>query len=160
MKRAVITGMGAVSSLGTSLDQISRSLQEGCSGIGIDPERKQRGFRSCLTGLVRGFDPSQRFDRKTRKTMGEAAAYGCAAALDAVADASLTPAQLTRPEVGAIFGNDSTCQAAEVLFSQLEAAGRTTALGSGHIIRVMNSTVTMNLATLLGFKGACWSLSA
>ncbi len=160
MKRAVITGIGAISSLGTSLDEISRSLREGRSGIGIDPERKQRGFRSCLTGLVQGFKPAERFDRKTRKTMGEAAAYGCAAALEAVADAAIAQNQLARPEVGAIFGNDSTCQATEALFSELQVAGRTTALGSGHIIRVMNSTVTMNLATLLGFQGACWSLSA
>ncbi len=160
MKRAVITGMGAISSLGTSLDEISRSLRDGRSGIGIDPERKERGFRSCLSGLIKGFDPAVRFDRKTRKTMGEAAAYGCAAALDAVADAKIGTHQLARPEVGAIFGNDSTCEASQLLFSELTQVKRTTALGSGHIIRVMNSTVTMNLATLLGFQGACWSISA
>jgi len=160
MRRAVITGIGAISSLGTSLDEISRSLREGRSGIGIDPERKQRGFRSCLSGMIKGFDPAARFDRKARKTMGEAAAYGCAAALDAVADAAIAPQELARPEVGAIFGNDSTCEAAEALFSELDNVKRTTALGSGHIIRVMNSTVTMNLATLLGFQGACWSISA
>jgi 3-oxoacyl-[acyl-carrier-protein] synthase-1 len=92
--------------------------------------------------------------------MGEAAAYGCAAALDAIADAAIATHELARPEVGAIFGNDSTCQASEALFSELYDVGRTTALGSGHIIRVLNSTVTMNLATLLGFQGACWSISA
>ena len=160
MRRAVITGIGAISSLGTSLNEISRSLREGRSGIGIDPERKQRGFRSCLSGLIKGFDPAARFDRKTRKTMGEAAAYGCAAALDAIADAAIATDELARPEVGAIFGNDSTFQASEALFSELCDVGRTSALGSGHIIRVMNSTVTMNLATLLGFQGACWSISA
>jgi 3-oxoacyl-[acyl-carrier-protein] synthase I len=160
MRRPVITGMGAISSLGTSLDEISRSLREGRSGIGIDPERRQRGFRSCLTGLIKGFDAAARFDRKTRKTMGEAAAYGCAAALDAVADAGIATHELARPDVGAIFGNDSTCQASESLFTEFSKVGRTTALGSGHIIRVMNSTVTMNLATLLGFQGACWSISA
>ena len=160
MRRAVITGIGAISSLGTSLDEISRSLREGRSGIGIDPERKQRGFRSCLSGLIKGFDPAARFDRKTRKTMGEAAAYGCAAALDAIADAAIAAHELARPEVGAIFGNDTTCQASEALFSELHDVRRTTALGSSHIIKVMNSTVTMNLATLLGFQGACWSISA
>ncbi|MBU8895233.1 beta-ketoacyl-[acyl-carrier-protein] synthase family protein [Corallococcus sp. M34] len=160
MKRVVITGLGVVSAIGTSLPEVTQSLREGRSGIGIDPERKARGFRSSLTGVVRGFDPTRRFDRKARRTMGEAAAYGCAAALDAIEDAGLERASLASPDVGAIFGNDSTCQAAEVMFSELSATGRTGALGSGHIIRVMNSTVTMNLATLLGLQGACWSLSA
>ncbi|MCI0569714.1 MAG: beta-ketoacyl-[acyl-carrier-protein] synthase family protein, partial [Myxococcaceae bacterium] len=78
----------------------------------------------------------------------------------ALADAGIDPGSLARPEVGTIFGNDSTCQANEALFGALEEEGRTSALGSGHIIKVMSSTVTMNLATLLKLQGACWSLSA
>src|SRR5262249_62289991 len=128
MRRAVITGIGAISSLGTSLDEISRSLREGRSGIGIDPERRQRGFRSCLSGMVKGFDPAARFDRKTRKTMGEAAAYGCAAALDAVADAAIAPHALARPDAGATFANDSTHKGSEALLAQLGNVRRITAL--------------------------------
>ncbi len=160
MRRVVITGMGVVSAIGQTLDEVSRSLREGTSGIGVDPERKTRHFRSPLTGIIRGFDASKRFDRKARKTMGQAAAYGGAAALDAVADARLDAKSLARPDVGVIFGNDSTCDASADLFEQLARYGRTTALGSAHIIKVMNSTVTMNLATLLGARGACWTLSA
>ena len=77
MRRAVITGLGAISTLGLSLADISASLRDGVSGVGIDEERKARGFRSALTGVVKGFDPAARFDRKARKTMGQAAAYGC-----------------------------------------------------------------------------------
>ncbi len=160
MRRAVITGMGAVSSLGLTLDTISRSLREGISGVGVDLERKARGFRSALTGLIKGFDAAAHFDRKARKTMGEAAAYGCASALGAIADAGLAKESLARPEVGVIFGNDTTCVSAREMFDELAHSGRTHALGSGRIIRVMNSTVTMNLGTLLGVQGACWSLSA
>jgi 3-oxoacyl-[acyl-carrier-protein] synthase-1 len=160
MKRVVITGLGVISSIGITQAEVIRSLREGLSGIALDPERRARGFRSCLSGQVKGFDPVQRFDRKARRTLGEAAAYGCAAAFDAIADAGLDAKSLANPEVGAIFGNDSTCQAAEPMFKELAEQGRTSALGSGHIIKVMNSTVTMNLATMLGLQGACWSLSA
>jgi 3-oxoacyl-[acyl-carrier-protein] synthase-1 len=160
MSRAVITGIGAVSSLGHSLDSISRALKEGHSGIEVDPERKAMGFRCSLTGVIKGFDATKRFDRKQRKTMSQAALFGCTAAMDAVADAGFKPGELARPDVGVVFGNDSTCDAAHDLFSQLKASGRTSALGSGHIIKVMNSTVTMNLSSLLGVKGACWTLSA
>ena len=160
MQRAVITGMGAVSSLGLTLEAISRSLQEGRSGIELDPERRARGFRSALTGVVKGFDAAKWFDRKARKTMGQPAAYGCAAAYEALTDAGVDFATLARPEVGVIFGNDSTCQSADDLLGGLQQGGRTGALGTGHIIKVMNSTVTMNLATLLKVQGANWSLSA
>ena len=106
MKRAVITGLGTVSCLGLTPDEVSRALREGRSGIGLDPERKARGFRSALTGRVQGFDPAARFDRKVRRTLGEAAAYGCAAALDALTDAGFPLGSLARPEVGIVFGND------------------------------------------------------
>lgn len=160
MRRAVITGIGAVSSLGLSLDAISHALRSGASGIEIDPERRARGFRSTLTGVIKGFDPARHFDRKHRKTMGQAALFGCTAALDAVADAGFKRDGLSRPDVGVIFGNDSTCDASDELFTSLKATGRTSALGTGHIIRVMNSTVTMNLSNILGVKGAAWTLSA
>jgi 3-oxoacyl-[acyl-carrier-protein] synthase-1 len=160
MRRAVITGIGAVSSLGHTLDGISRALKEGTSGIELDLERKAKGFRCSLTGVIKGFDPAKRFDRKHRKTMSQAALFGCTAALDAATDAGFKPGELSRPEVGVVFGNDSTVDAADELLGQYRAAGRTSALGSGHIIKVMNSTVTMNLSSLLGVKGACWTLSA
>lgn len=160
MRRVVISGLGTISSLGLTLDEVSQSLRNGRSGIAFDPERKSLGFRSALTGVVKGFDATARFDRKQRKTMGQAAAYGCAAALDAIADAKLPEARLAQPDVGLIFGNDSTCDAANDLFTGLAREKRTSALGTGHIIKVMNSTVTMNLSALTGARGACWTLSA
>ncbi len=160
LRRAVITGIGTISSLGTSLPAVSESLQLGKSGIAVDPERKARGFRSPLTGVVKGFDPAARFDRKHRKTMGTAAAYGCAAALDAVTDSGIPRDRLAAPDVGVIFGNDSTCDSAQDLFTTLDQTKRTAALGTGHIIKVMNSSVTMNLSSMFGVQGACWTLSA
>lgn len=160
LQRAVITGVGTTSCLGLTLDEVSRALREGRSGIALDAERKAVGFRSSLTGVVRGFDAVARFDRKARKTMGQAAAYGCASALDALEDAGLGRDALRNPMAGVIFGNDTTCQDTDAALLELRAQGRTTALGSAPIIKVMNSTVTMNLSALLGVQGAAWTLSA
>ena len=52
MNRVVITGMGIWSCLGKTLDEVRDSLYEGRSGIVFDPERKEIGFRSALTGKV------------------------------------------------------------------------------------------------------------
>ena len=51
-RRVVITGMGIWSCLGTDLDTVKESLYAGKSGIGIQPERLEYGYRSALTGIV------------------------------------------------------------------------------------------------------------
>ena len=108
MARAVITGIGLVSTLGQTHADVSRSLREGIVGIEVDPERKAKGFRSPLTGVIKGFDAQAEFDRKTRKTLSQAGQYGCAAALRAVADSKLPRERLAAPDVGVIFCNDTT----------------------------------------------------
>ena len=51
-KRVVVTGMGIYSCIGKNLDEVTKSLREGRSGIGIDPKRTEYGYRSPLTGIV------------------------------------------------------------------------------------------------------------
>ncbi len=51
--RVVITGMGIYSCIGTSLEEVRESLYQGKSGIVLDQDRKEFGFRSGLTGTVR-----------------------------------------------------------------------------------------------------------
>ena len=53
MNRVVITGIGIYSCLGKNLEEVTKSLFEGKSGIGIDLRRKEIGFRSSLTGIIR-----------------------------------------------------------------------------------------------------------
>ena len=65
-KRVVITGMGIYSCIGTSLDEVKDSLYQGKSGISIDPERKEFGFRSALTGMVPKPDLKNLLSRRQR----------------------------------------------------------------------------------------------
>ena len=59
-RRVVVTGIGLVSGLGLSLDEVSRSLREGRSTIRVVPERSRLGFNSPLSGaLPAGFDPRE-----------------------------------------------------------------------------------------------------
>jgi 3-oxoacyl-[acyl-carrier-protein] synthase-1 len=158
---AAITGLGIISCLGLNVAEVTRSLQEGRSGIVLDEERRRRGFRSALTGRITGFDPKDwGLRRKHLSTMGEPARYACAAAMDAVKDAGLTPGDLQSERCGLIFGNDSAIEAAVASLQQVEAEGGTHHLGAGHVFKSMNSTVSMNLAAYFGVRGATWCLSA
>ena len=80
MNRVVITGMGIYSCLGSNLDEVKTSLQAGKSGIGIDPVRTDRGFRSALTGILPTPDLKKLLKRRMRVGMGQESEYGETAA--------------------------------------------------------------------------------
>ncbi len=151
--------MGAVSCLGTRLDDVSASLRAGRSGIVRDPARVELGFRSPLTGAIQGYDPRAYANRKQAKTMGQPALYAVGAAVEAVRDARLAEDALRDPNVGIVVGNDSCALPVVEAVDSVRAEKTTRLIGSGSIIQVMNSTVTMNLATFFGIRGASWTLS-
>ena len=62
--RVVITGLGIWSSIGTSLGEVTESLREGRSGIGLDPERRELGYISALTGIVKRPELKGALDRR------------------------------------------------------------------------------------------------
>jgi 3-oxoacyl-[acyl-carrier-protein] synthase-1 len=160
MHRVAITGIGIVSCLGNDPETVTTSLRQGRSGIVVDEERRRLGFRSPLTGAVRGFDPPALLSRKQRKTMPEFAIQAYSAASDALGMAGLSAEEIRNPETGLIFGCDSSCIAAIEQVDALREKGETKLIGSGAVFRSMTSCVTMNLNTLLQTRGACWTISS
>ncbi len=135
-------------------------MRAGTSGITVDPRRRELGFRSPLTGVIRGFDPRARLDRKARKSMHESAQWQACAALEAIAQAGLDAANLRNPRTGLIIGNDSTSAANVEIADAVRRDKTTQQLGSGYIFQAMNSTASMNLNALIGTQGANWTLAA
>ncbi len=160
MHRVAITGVGIISCLGNDRETVGRALRQGKSGIVFDPERQALGFRSPLTGVIRDFEPSRHLSKKQRKTMPDFAVWTHAAAMDALEQAGLAPEAIRNEETGLIFGCDSSCIAAVEQTRSLQQSGETRSIGSGLVFRSMTSSVTMNLNTLLGTRGACWSIAS
>ncbi len=160
MERVVITGLGLVSCLGHSTEEVAASLRAGRSGIVRDPERVEVGFRSPLTGAIQDFDARRYLSRKERRSMGEPAMYAAVAALRSIEDAQLDRDSLRRPDAGVILGNDSTAGSVVSMVDRTRADRSTRNLGSSAIVEVMNSTATMNLSVLLGTRGANWTVAA
>jgi len=160
MHRVVVTGMGIVSCLGDELDQVSQSLQEGRSGVVYSEERKRHGFRSALMTKLPDVDYRKELDRKARKFMPEPAIYCAAAANRAIRSARLDREEYARDDVGIIIGNDSSSGPLPELMETLEEFGESHFLGSTMVIRVMNSTVSMNLGPYLGARGINLTISA
>ncbi|MFO7766659.1 MAG: beta-ketoacyl-[acyl-carrier-protein] synthase family protein [Pelovirga sp.] len=159
MYRVAITGIGIISCLGQDIDNVGTALKAGTSGVLVDPERIRRGFRSPLTATIGDFDYSI-LSRKQRKSMPDFAVWAYAATASALQMAKLNEEHIRNDQTGLLFGCDSSCIAAVEQVEALAAAGETKGIGSGQIFRSMTSNVTMNLNTLLGTRGACWSLSS
>ncbi len=160
MRRVVITGVGAISVLGLDHASIAKSLYEGSSGITADLDRLKVGFRSPLTGHIVGFNGASYLSRKERKTMSEFVQQAYVATLQAIEQAALPKELLQSSRCGIIFGNDSTVEACFELAALRREPDLTSSLGSGHMFKIMNSTLSMNLGVLLGISGGSWTISA
>jgi len=160
MNRVVITGIGAWSCLGKTLDEVKESLFTGKSGIIFDPARKEMGYRSALTGFVERPQLKGLLDRRQRIGMAEPAEYAYMATLEALKVAGIEPDFMNKNEVGIIYGNDSVAGATIEANDIVRAKKDTTLLGSGAIFQTMNCTATMNLSTIFKLKGINYTLGA
>jgi len=159
-RRVVITGIGIWSCIGKNKEEVTASLREGRSGIGIDPQRTEYGYRSPLTGIVEKPQLKGKLDRKLRMYLAEEGEYAYVAALEAFQQANIDENYLQNNEVGVIFGNDSSAKAVIESHEMAMEKKDTTLIGSAAIFQSMNSTVTMNLSTIFHLKGINMTVSA
>ena len=160
MKRVVITGMGIWSCIGTSIEEVRNSLYQGISGIGIDQDRLDYGYRSGLTGIVQRPQLKGVLDRRTRMGLSEEAEYAFMASKDAFQMAGVDDAYLLSNEVGVIFGNDSSASAVVETANIMAEKHDSAMIGSGLIFQGMNSTVNMNMNTIFHLRGVNFSVSS
>ena len=158
-RRVVITGMGIWSCIGENLDQVKESLYEGRSGIGIDPARKEMGYRSALTGILNTPELKGKVDRRQRLCLPEQGKYAFVATEQALAQAGIDSEFLANREVGILYGNDSSAEAVINGIDIIREKKNTAMVGSGNIFQSMNSTITMNLATIFNLRGINFTVS-
>jgi 3-oxoacyl-[acyl-carrier-protein] synthase I len=159
-RRVVITGMGIYSCLGISLDEVKESLYQGKSGIHYDPERKEFGFKSALTGMVPKPDLKELLNRRQRISVGEETEYAYMATIEALKNAKMDDAFFEENEVGIMYGNDSVSKGIIEATDIIREKKDTALIGSGAIFKSMNSTVTMNLSTIFKLRGINLTISA
>lgn len=160
MKRVVITGLGIYSCIGKNLEEVRDSLFKGTSGIILDPARKEFGYRSGLTGLVERPQLKGILDRRARVMLPEQGEFAYMATLEALRNGRIDDDYLDRNDIGIIYGNDSSAKPVMEAIDIIREKKDTLLVGSGSVFQTMNSTVTMNLATIFRLKGINYTLSA
>lgn len=159
MRRVVITGMGIVSSIGNNQKEVLDSLKNGRSGIEINPEQVERGFRSHVAGTLK-INPEEHIDRKLFRFMGSAAAYTYLAMKEAIEQSGLTPEQVSNPRAGLIVGSGGSSCANIVETADIVREKGVKRVGPYMVTRTMSSTTSACLATPFGIKGVNFSISS
>ncbi|ASD11965.1 beta-ketoacyl-ACP synthase I [Pseudomonas aeruginosa] len=158
LRRVVVTGMGIVSCLGNSPAQVLQALRQGRSGIAFNLAYAQAGLRSHVSGRLEV--DFQRIDRRHRRFMGDAAAYGYLAMADAIADARLTPEQVADTRTGCVMGSGGGSSEDIVEANQLLHSQGVRKVGPYRVPRTMTSTVSACLASFFGIKGLNYSIAS
>lgn len=105
MEKVVVTGMGVISPIGNTVNQFWNSLVKGKSGIShIDTFDTARN-KTKIAGLVRDFDPVERFGRKEARRMDRFCQFALAAVEEALEDAELRLDELDRERIGVYVGS-------------------------------------------------------
>lgn len=160
MNRVAITGLGIYSCLGKNREEVRDSLYKGRSGIIFDPQRKEYGYRSALTGFVERPNLKERLDRRSRMMLPEQGEYAYMATVEALLQAGLEPGYIASQEVGILYGNDSSAKPVIDANDLIRIKKDTTLVGSASVFQTLNSTVTMNLATIFKLRGVNFTISA
>ena len=159
MRRVVISGIGVVSCLGNSRDEVVDSLKAGRSGISFNEVFKELGLRSQVCGSV-DLDITQHIDRKVRRFMGDAAAYSYIAMQQAIDDAGLSDADVSNPRTGLIAASGGASSANIVSSADTLRSRGVRKIGPFMVPRTMGSTVSACLATPYKIKGINYSITS
>ena len=159
MRRAVITGIGIVSCLGTDKATVINSLRNGKSGIRYNPEYAEMGLRSQVSGSI-DLNLEEVIDRKVLRFMGDAAAFAYLSMQQAIADSGLGEDQVSNPRTGLIAGSGgaSTKNQMEAIDTLRDKGVKR--VGPYRVTRTMGSTVSACLATPFKIRGVNYSVSS
>jgi 3-oxoacyl-[acyl-carrier-protein] synthase-1 len=159
LQRVVVTGMGIVSCLGNTLDEVAAALRAGRSRIERIDAWRERGFGSQVAGVASVAEELP-FERKLERFMGDTARFACHAAKKAIDDAGLGPAALRSPQAGTVIGSGvGTMSTYDVAMSIANARG-VDKVPPYTVPHAMSSTASANVAQVFGLEGVSYSPSS
>jgi 3-oxoacyl-[acyl-carrier-protein] synthase-1 len=159
VRRVVISGLGVVSCLGNSQDEVVESLRAGRSGISFNESYAEMGLRSQISGSI-DIDITEHIDRKVRRFMGDAAAYSYIAMQQAIDDAGLDETDISNPRTGLIASSGGASSSNIVEGADKLRAKGVRKMGPYLVPRTMGSTVSACLATPFKIKGVNYSITS
>jgi 3-oxoacyl-[acyl-carrier-protein] synthase I len=159
MRRVVVTGMGIVSSIGNTTQEVVASLREAKSGIVRAEKYAELGFRSQVYGLPT-LDPSTVVDRRAMRFHATGTAWNHVAMDQAIRDAGLTEAEISNERTGIIMGSGGPSTKTIVESADTTRTKGPKRVGPFAVPKCMSSTASATLAVWFKIKGVNYSISS
>ncbi|MEG1442100.1 MAG: beta-ketoacyl synthase N-terminal-like domain-containing protein, partial [Oscillospiraceae bacterium] len=123
MKRAVITGAGVVSPIGTGKDEMWKNIKDGVCGVKRITKFDPAEFACQIAATIDDFDPSLYMEKKEAKRMDLFTQYAVAASKMAIEDANLNLDSIDKDRFGVMIGSgvggiDTVCEQHEKLMTK------------------------------------------
>jgi 3-oxoacyl-[acyl-carrier-protein] synthase-1 len=159
MRRVVVTGMGIVSPIGNSAQEVLASLREAKSGLVKADTYAELGFRCQVHGAPK-IEWEDMIDRKVRRFMGAGAAWNYIAMQQAIRDAGLEEGDVSNEKTGLIMGSGGPSTRAIVQAADTTRDKGPKKVGPFEVPKAMSSTNSATLSTPFHIKGVSYSISS
>ena len=159
MRRVVVTGMGIVSSIGNTTQEVVASLREAKSGVVRAQKYVELGFRSQVHGMP-SLDASQIVDRRAMRFHAAGTAWNHVAMDQAILDAGLTDSDVSHERTGIIMGSGGPSAHMIVESADLTRSKGPKRVGPFAVPKAMSSTASATLAVWFKIKGVNYSISS
>jgi len=159
MRRVVVTGMGVVSSIGNTTQEVLANLREAKSGISRADKYAELGFRCQVHGAP-SLDPSEVVDRRAMRFLGNGAAWNHVAMEQAIRDAGLEEREVSNERTGIIMGSGGPSTRTIVEAADTTRSKGPKRIGPFAVPKAMSSTASATLATWFKIKGVNYSISS
>jgi 3-oxoacyl-[acyl-carrier-protein] synthase-1 len=159
MRRVVVTGMGIVSSIGNTTQEVLANLREAKSGISRADKYAELGFRCQVHGAP-SLDPSEVVDRRAMRFLGTGAAWNHVAMEQAIRDAGLEESDVVNERTGIIMGSGGPSTRTIVEAADTTRSKGPKRIGPFAVPKAMSSTASATLATWFKIKGVNYSISS
>ncbi len=158
-RRVVVTGLGIVSSIGNNAEEVTASLKSARSGIVAAPKYAELGFRSQVEGSLK-IDLEAAIDAKTRRFMGDAAAYTFIAMEEALRQSGLKEKDIKNERTGLIVGSGGPSTKIIVGAADITREKGAKKVRPTGVPKSMSSTCSAVLSTHFGIRGWNYSISS
>jgi len=160
MRRVAVTGMGIVSSIGNSTQEVVASLREAKSGITFAQTQSEMGFKSQVQGKP-NIDLDAMIDRRAKRFMGDTAAYAFISMEQALRDSGLEEKDVVNERTGLIVGSGGPSVRNIVQAVDITRENKSPRrIGPFAVPKAMSSTCSAVLSTWFKIKGVNYSISS
>jgi 3-oxoacyl-[acyl-carrier-protein] synthase I len=160
MRRVAVTGMGIVSPIGNTTQEVVASLREAKSGITFAAKQQEMGFKSQVAGAP-VIDLDAMIDRRAKRFMGDTAAYAFIAMEQALRDSGLEEKDIVNERTGLIVGSGGPSVRNIVAAVDITRENKSPKrIGPFAVPKAMSSTCSAVLSTWFKIKGVNYSISS